>query len=389
VKDTFKLAFVDEKLELKWFRLDSEGIVGDADIADDTALSAKILVLPTTCGLPFQIELSFGDSAKIARVVPQFVADQYAEVNDGWLFSWSVAKKVSANEAPEHEAEPVFLVSGIAFPPEFSPERIAPDIIWRLAVPDIFLPRVEEKSALKVVTPVNSYLAIMTGKDQPCRILADESVPVRPFLSRSGLSELKEVEILQSADALLDRIQALQNEPDHLDLSGWQKKRVQSSLRWSVAGLALLFVGLVFISHFFLWFESVLAEGAAARTAKYMSESFNKVFPEVPVVDAVSQIKRKISEATKSLEEAGSIPNVPWLDVMNLTSVAANHSIELIRVVGKTEGFRFQGAAPDYSSLEKFRRQLESASVVEKVSARESRKSGDKVLFVLEGAWKS
>lgn len=459
MNDIFNIAFADDRGELKWFSLSptalspcpahdetvganlparqQEKTVTEPDLSGRSARlkdTLNILILPATAGLPFQIELSFEDPVKIARVIPQFVADQYAEVNETWLFSWMITSYHSdANLAgpdpigrtapsdtklagaglragpqkPEPVTEPdlsgrsarykiitsqqppKFVVSGIAFPPEFSPARLAPDISWRLALPDFLLASASAKSALHLKTPCADYIALFSGPNQLQRVIADSSLPLRPILAAAGITAVTEHDLSADIPALNARLKDLLGSSSNFDLSGYRQQLIGSALRWSLSAAVALILGLIFISHLFLWFECRLTEAAADRTRLAMTAAFNQVFPGSPVVDAVSQTRRKIAEAQNSLKEAGSIPDVPWLKVLQLTALAADAKIRLGKIQGRSDGFRFQGHAADYTSLEAFRRAIEASGLVEKVTLPESRKSGDEVLFALEAKWKS
>lgn len=406
MSDSFNIAFADNPGELHWFTLSSTALTPiSVDVPDSSGSNdhsnptpsgvdqhvgplpalpqdvPNILVLPATAGLPFQIELSFADPVKVARVIPQLAADQYAEINENWLFSWNISTKTVG--------EPCYLVSGIAFPPEFSPSRLAPAIVWRLAVPDFLLAGVEQKAAIRISTPVSEYLGLFSAKNSLQRVISDRSLPIQPILAASGLGNVFPVSLQNNCGQLFSLVGAAIEEPAHFDLSGFQQQLVGKNLRLSASALVGLLLGLVFIGHFFLWFEVYLTEAAAERTRISSAQAFSKVFPGVPVVDAVSQIRRKISEAQTSLNEAGSIPNVDWLSIFRLIEPAAASGIKLARLQSRADGFRIQGSATDYTSLDEFRRKIEASGVVEKVALPESRKVGDEVVFAMEAKWKS
>lgn len=395
MSEIFNIAFATDRGELKWFTLSSTALsprpvnehpagadpcVGPQNEPNGPQNAPNVLVLPATAGLPFQIELPFDDRLKITRVIPQFVADQYAEVNDTWLFSWSVLAIGNADT-------PAFQVSGMAFPPEFRPAVLAPGINWRLAVPDFCLAS-GENQAIKILTPANTYLGIFDRGSSLSRVVADFSMPVAPLLAAHGLGEPGEQNLEANPAGLSRRLSQLLDEPGHLDLSGFRQQILGRSLKISIAALVFLLIGLIGIGHFFLWFESRLAEAAAERTRAAMITAFNQVFPGVPVVDAGSQIRRKIAEAEKSLNEAGSIPNIDWLSSLFLAAPAAEAGIKLTRLTGRTGSFRCQGEARDFTSLEAFRQTLESNPAIAKVAMPESRKSGELVFFTLEATWK-
>lgn len=382
----YNLAFVSESLEIRWYQLREAGDFTieqfEYSFSDLPLSGSEILILPSSCGLPFQLELPFGDPDKIKKVIPQFVADQYSEVNENWIFSWHLA-------APPPDSEkPSWKISGMAFPKEFSPSILAPQVSWRLAIPDVFLIKSEERSAFRVVSPVADFVAVFSGKDQIDRVLRDSSIPLMPVLSASGISKIGEVELFKQPSDIFSKIVGFEQEPGFFDLSGWQQKSLAKNLRWLASAMMAMLLGLVFLSHFFLWFECYLTESAADRTVNSMRDAFTATFPGVPVIDAVSQLKRKKSELETSLKEAGSVPNVSWLSVLLLASEASDTGVRLTKIVGKDDGIRFQGFATDYTSLEAFRRKIESNGLIDKVTTPESRKNGDVVVFVLEGKWK-
>lgn len=392
----FNIAFADIKGELSWFALSPDAIKsfnflekkndssGKNEIPELSCYahdSQDILILPATAGLPFQIELSFDDETKISRVIPQFVADQYSEVRENWLFSWALFD-VSTDE------KKAFLASGIAFPPEFNPDKIGPAINWRLAVPDSVLLEVSYGQAINITTPANSYLGIFSRGGCLARIVVDPALPVAPLLSASGITEIVLFDCTAEPAKLFKRIVALVDESHNHDLSGFQQHLFKRSLKISAIALISLLLGLIGISHFFLWFEGYLAESAAERTRISTAEAFNKVFPVIPVVDAASQIRRKISEAENSLKEAGSVPNIDWLSIMICISKAGESNIKISKLNGRINGFLCQGEAPDFTSLEAFRKNLEENPEIEKVLMPESRKNSDVVLFTLEVSWK-
>lgn len=395
---TYNLAFISEALDLKWFRLNNSAmteIASSQNLASECSAlgheakdknsddETNVLILPSSCGLPFQIELPFGDPEKIKKVVPQFVADQYSEVDETWLFSWKLLEP-----APDAERQ-FWKISGLAFPKEFSPATISPETTWRLALPDVYLLWVKEMSAFRLETPGADFVAIYSGKDQINRIFRDPSIPLAPVLSAEGLADVEDKKLVDSPGEVFSRIEEIFTDSGFLDLSGWHQKKFVETFHWSAASIAAMIVGLIFVGHFFLWFECYLTESAAQRTVLSRNASFSTVFPGVPIIDAVSQIKRKISEAENSLKEAGSVPNVPWFSVLQLASGAKDSDVRLIKVVGRDKGFRFQGAARDYTSLEDFRKRLESSDLVEEVITPESRKNGSEVIFAMEGKWKS
>lgn len=400
MSDSFNIAFADNSGELHWFTLSPTALNPVSVVAPDPVEAnphvrpqdaPNILILPATAGLPFQIELSFADPLKVARVIPQLVADQYAEIDDNWLFSWNVSNpEIPSNpESVTNQQPPKYLVSGIAFPPEFSPKKLAPDIVWRLAVPDFLVAGIDARAAIRMTTPVGEYLGLFSAKDSLQRVISDRNLPIRPILAASGLGKVVSMNLQSDAGRVFSLVNALLDEPGNFDLSGFRQQLVGKNMRLSAAAFAGLLLGLVFIGHFFLWFEVYLTEAAAERTRISTTQAFSQVFPGVPVVDAVSQIRRKISEAQTSLNEAGSIPNVDWLSIFRLIEPAALLGIKLARLQSRADGFRIQGAATDYTSLDEFRHKIEASGIVEKVTMPESRKVGDEVVFAMEAKWKS
>jgi hypothetical protein len=151
--------------------------------------------------------------------------------------------------------------------------------------------------------------------------------------------------------------------------------------------LIFLLVGLVFVGHFFLWFETYITESAAQRTGSYISEAFHEVFPGVPVVDPVSQIRRKISAAQSSLEEAGSLPTIAWTGLMDIAAECPALQIRLDRIKADGKAFVLHGFAQSYSALTEFRKMISEHNLVAELRMPETRKRGSEVFFVLEATW--
>ncbi|GAB4273703.1 MAG: hypothetical protein Kow0029_13510 [Candidatus Rifleibacteriota bacterium] len=410
----YNLAFQDGNLELSWFRLSKSSLKQLSDRPNDSDDSAEnILVLPSVSGLPFQIELPFSDPEKIRKVIPQFVADQYSEVNTDWLFSWRLSEKPAANFAeasakPERSEEiasdvhdktgsgpeagevvAACLVSGVAFPPEFNKTIQSEEFQWRLVLPDVFLLEAGYGCAYRLKTPCSEFVAIYGTAGLITRIVADNAIPLRPLLASHGLEKVVDFEFAANPAQLYARLTYWLGCSANVDLSGWHQKRKSTLLRWSVGSCIALFLGAVFISHFFLWFEIVLNENAAKRTLDSMKAAFNQVFPGVPVVDPVSQVKRKKALAEEQLIEATSIPNIPWVELLKFVSLAPSSGARIFKMLGRNNGFRIHGFAVNYTSVENYRKTIEASKALERISTVESRKSGDEVLFVLEGTWKN
>ncbi|MFZ5952924.1 MAG: hypothetical protein ACOYXC_19630 [Candidatus Rifleibacteriota bacterium] len=422
MKDCYNLAFADVRGELHWFSLASTALIpdnsdgtfsagagpqpGTGTESDPSGRSAflksffRILILPASAGLPFQIDLSFDDPVKISRVIPQLAADHYAEIDETWLFSWSVSfpPVVEPCEASakhgrnDHEREQnfgtgKFLVSGIAFPPEFKQIVSMSEHPWRLAIPDFLL--LPTGRAFKTSTPAASYVAIFSEDGRLSRIIADAAVPMGPILAAAGGQDIEEFDFASNSSKIFDRLQGLLDNSHNYDLSGYQQMQTKKALQVSLISLAALIAGLIFLGHLFLWIECRLHESAADRTRQATAQAFSSVFPGIPMVDAVSQIRRKISDAQNSLQEAGSVPNIPWLQTLQLASASFNSRVKLLKLVVRADGFRFQGLAADFTSLENFRKLIEASGMVDKVSTPESRRNEDQVLFALEARWKN
>jgi hypothetical protein len=402
VNEQLHIAFANEALELQWFELDSATLkpLPIATSDSDATPATGILVLPSACALPFSIELAFNDVNKIRRVIPQFVADQYADVDETWLFSWVVAakepeaanndKQESGTEDTENVVQQTYKVSGLAFPPRFSPMQIGKDITWRLAVPDAFLiaAAAHTPQAVRLSTPANKFVAFFSGAQQISRIVKNQALPLNPLLAAAQIEEVIELDLLADPSVLRSRLDALLADAGDVDLSGWQQKTRGRAVKYSLAALLIMVLGIIFVGHFFLWFEAHLARSAAQRTSGYVQQAFNDVFPGMPVVDPVSQIRRSISSAQNSLKEAGSVPNINWVPVLQLAARAADHNIKLTQLKARASGVNIRGRAPDYTSLEAFRDQFNNSSWFAKAALSESRQSGSEVLFTLEAQWK-
>ncbi|MGM0601555.1 MAG: hypothetical protein ACQETH_17215 [Candidatus Rifleibacteriota bacterium] len=384
MKVSYNIAFVNKDRELQWF-----GPAGKTLVALDAPVeeAQNIMILPSGEGLPFQIELPFGDSNKIRKVIFQFVADQYAEVDETWIFSWNLNPLERHSEENADQTAHKWLISGVAFPPQFKPEKLAPEIDWRLAVPDVFLLPASEASAFHLISPVAEFVAVFNGKDQIQRIISDFSLPLMPVLAANKIEEILEFNFSQSAFVIEEKITNFLESNPEIDISGWHLKNRSRSLKISSLALIILVVGLVFIGHFFLWFETYLTENAAQRTGGYISKAFNEVFPGVPVVDAVSQIRRKISTAENSLEEAGSLPIIAWTNLLKIVAESSELQIRLDRIKADSKAFALYGFAQSYSALTAFRQVVSGDSQVADLRMPETRKRGSEVFFVLEATW--
>jgi hypothetical protein len=384
VKVSYNIAFVNKDRELKWF-----GPAGKTLVALDAPIeeAQNIMILPSSQGLPFQIELPFGDSNKIRKVIFQFVADQYAEVDESWIFSWNLNPLEQHSEENADQTGHKWLISGVAFPSQFKPEKIAPDSNWRLAVPDVFFLPATEASAFHLKSPVAEFVAVFNGENRIQRIISDFSLPLMPVLAANNIDEVRQFDFDQFASEIEDKITTFLESNSEIDISGWHLKNRSRSLKITSMALIFLLVGLVFIGHFFLWFETHITESAAQRTDSYISEAFSEVFPGVPVVDAVSQIRRKISTAENSLEEAGSVPTIAWTNLLKIAAECPDLQIRLDRIKADGKAFVLHGFAQSYSALTEFRKAVSANSLVAELRMPETRKRGSEVFFVLEATW--
>lgn len=384
MKVSYNIAFVNKNQKLEWFSYAGKTLVAvDAPVED----AQNIMVLPSCEGLPFQIELPFGDSSKIRKVIFQFVADRYAEVDESWIFSWNLSPLEQHSEEKEGQTGHKWLVSGVAFPSQFKPEKIAPEINWRLAVPDVFLLPAQEASAFHLKSPVAEFVAVFNGKSRIQRIISDFSLPLMPVLAANNIDEVRQFDFDNYASEIEEKIKTFVENPSEIDLSGWHLKNRSRSLKITSMALIFLLVGLVFVGHFFLWFETYITESAAQRTGSYISEAFHEVFPGVPVVDPVSQIRRKISAAQSSLEEAGSLPTIAWTGLMDIAAECPALQIRLDRIKADGKAFVLHGFAQSYSALTEFRKMISEHNLVAELRMPETRKRGSEVFFVLEATW--
>lgn len=403
MNQNFKIAFANEKLELEWFELnhasikpytpDSTDENSDTSLVKNNSECEKILILPAAAGLPFKVKLAFNDAEKLRKVIPQFVADQYVDVNESWLFSYKIAevkKDVCENNASDQQPDKqkLYEIQGVALPPEFSPQKIMPDMNWRIAILDAYLVDSETATAFHINTPVSSFVAIFSGKDLISRIIKDFSLPVMPVLAAEGVKEINETKLVAYPEMLYKSILHLLDDDNELDLSGWRRLRRGHNRKVTALAFSLAILGLIFVGHFFLWFETRLTEKAADRTVEYINQSFSAVFPGVPVVDAVSQISRQISLAEDSLAEAGSVPNLDWIPILKVAASGNASNVVLQNLKARPDSVRFQGRASTYAALEKFNKAVTSQNAFAEVRIAESRRNQEQVLFTLEAKWK-
>lgn len=383
MSNQYLLVFVSPDRQCQRFLLSSTGL----EPVDETVAAPRcpeVLVLPAAVALPFKIKLPFCDEAKIARVLPQFVADIYSSVDERWHFSWSTSALALADGD-----KPMWQVSGLVLPPGFGPENYESVAGWRLAVPDVFLARLDAGAAVRVKTPVAEVVAICGAESEVERVIrSDSGVELQAILSAANVGEIVEFDLSQNAAALFERVKSLLNSESRLDLSRWGvERRTQFLKLGSILAVAALLI-FVIISHFFLWLECRATESAAQRTRAYIADSFRQSFAGVPVVEPISQVRSRISQARTSLSAAAGVPDVPWQSLFSAMSSTSEPSFRVARLQARETGFRISGSAESYAAVEAFRRSLEKNSMFESVKAPELRQVSGTVSFTLEGKWK-
>ncbi len=377
----FRLVFLDADGRRVDYDLMADGCV--QAITGSTLPGEQILILPAASSLPFQIELPFSDQAKIARVLPQFVADLYVDVDEKWLFSWLVL--------PAQAGETSYWVAGLAFPGHFNASLRAADSQIRLAVPDAVLACGQTGQAVRLKTPVSEVLAIFSGCNCVKRILSvDSGLPVEALLNGEGIESLSDVDLVADPQALRNKINGLlASENESLDMSGYRRLRNASLQKLTLAVAASVLVLLVALWHLFIWLECRITERAAQRTRSHMQRAFSAVFPGVPVVEPLIQADRSIAELEKRLKEAATVPIIPWQRVLQLLAARCGPDTAVLRLSGRTAGLKLSGIAVNYAAIEAFRNRLESSGLFEKVNTSESRQGTGGITFSLEAVWKN
>ncbi|HNX75921.1 MAG TPA: hypothetical protein PLM07_01310 [Candidatus Rifleibacterium sp.] len=376
----FRLVFVDEGGQQVDYDL-LDGCCTPA-VSDAPPPGPQILVLPAAAALPFLVELPFSDQAKIARVLPQFVADQYVDVDTHWLFSWLIL--------PVRPGETICRVAGLAFPPQFAALLSAAGSRFRLAIPDVLLAQTESDAAIRLKTPVSSVIAVFCGNYAVKRLFSVAAgLPVEALLAGEGSESLSDVDLLATAAGLPGKISALlASEHENLDLSGFRRCR-KAGLRRLVAVSALSLLALsVILWHLFVWFECRITERAAQRTRTYMQQAFSGAFPGIPVVEPLTQTARSIAELEKRLKEAATVPRLPWQRLIHVLSQVAGPDTAILRLTGRDNGLKLSGVAVNYAALEGLRGRLETSGLFERVNTQESRQSDAGITFNLEAPWK-
>lgn len=380
---SWRLYFVDERLQLTVLELKPGAAAlcepHDMGFGDDTR---SVLVLPSAAALPFQIELPFPDPAKISRVLPQYVADLYVDVDESWVFSWHLLQIESTAG--------VWKIAGLAFPPEFAPRAIMPGVEFRLAVPDLLLPDLQPGHACCFKTPVSSVMAVISADGAIKRLLSNSSgVPVPMLLAAEGIDSLENNELTADLALLSARLESLCDSiRPGLDLSGYRQNRLLRTRQLLLATTGALFILWIFLWHFFVWVECRIAESAARRTRGYMQQAFSAAFPGIPVVEPLTQTSRSIAELEKRLQEASGVPKIPWQAFLAELGDMRAPEVSVVRLTARDNGFRLNGLARNYAALEAIRARLEKCRFLDKVAAAESKQGEDGINFSLEGIWK-
>ncbi len=379
----FRLIFVDENAQKVEYDLTAETLVpASSDAPSNTSDCEKIAILPGSAALPFEVALPFSDPEKIARVLPQFVADLYVDVDETWHFSWKALKS--------EQGEAGCLVVGLTLPPQFAPAMLAGDDEFRLMLPDLLLVDARPGMAARVKTPVCETIAIFSEARAVRRVLPlSAGLPEDMLLAAEGVEVLEEVDLTAAAPVLHRQIESLlASDCGSLDISGFSRAR-RRSLRSLLALSAAVIAFLWFMSwHLFVWLECRITEGAAQRTRAHMQQAFSATFPGTPVVEPLTQTSRSIMELEKRLKEATLMPKLPWLRVLRLVSMVGVSDGTFQRLTARENGFRCNGTARDYAALERLRSLFTDSGIFERVNIAESRQADDGIMFSLEAPWK-
>ncbi len=378
----YRLVFIDEGGRQVVYDLAAGCLT---PVTADSSLPAglqKILVLPSSASLPFLIELPFSDPTKIARVLPQFVADLYVDVDESWLFSWQMLPSTSGESGCK--------VAGLAFPGRFAPSLHANGSQFRLAIPDVLLVPTQAGQAVKLKTPVSEVVAVFNGPQAVKRLFSFSSgLPLDLLLGSEGIESHFEIDLIADATVLsagIERLLAAGNEG--LDISGFSAARRQTLVRLTaISALVVVFLW-VFLWHCFVWLECRITERAAQRTRSSMLQAFSAAFPGTPVVEPLTQVSRNMVEIEKRLKEVAVVPKLPWQKLFNALPGSAGPETVLLRLTARESNLRLNGFALNYAALEGIRGRLESTGLFDRVNTVESRQGDGGITFSLEATWK-
>ncbi len=384
MSQNYRLVFAGESGQQSAFDLNATTLqpVAAAD-AFSSAAGEVVLVLPAAAALPFMVELPFSDPVKISRVLPQFVADVYVDVGSDWLFSWRAL--------PAASGETSCRVAGLAFPPQFAPVIAAAGSGLRLAIPDLCLTAATPGSCVRLKTPVSEITAVFYDDCAVKRLFSSAAgLPVETLLAAEGIETLSSADLVSAPSVLHSRlVSLLASEDENLDVSGFRQFRRRGLQQLALTAGAAVLLLLFFFWHFFIWLECRITEGAAQRTRNHMRQAFSSAFPEVPVVEPLTQVSRSISELEKRLKEAATLPRLPWTKLLQMLPAAGGGEAGVTRLNARDSGVRLNGLARNYAALEGFRGRLDASGLFAKVNTVESRQTDGGISFVLEAAWKN
>jgi hypothetical protein len=339
---------------------------------------SSILVLPAESGLPFRFEIPFNDDLKIEKILSQQVADTYPLVNESWCFSWK--KKQLEGGA--------WVISGLAFPQEFSPEKILPGIGWRHAVPDIYLAATEAAGVYRLKTPVSSALVIIDQDGSNRRIITTVADSVLPMLlKREGFEGAVEIDLSAKPSIFFTGIESLLKQNEKLDISDWRQNEKNEKQRFLIASFFTLILGGIFIWHAFLYLECRLYESAAKRTGASIEQSFGELFPAVPAVDPINQIERSIKELNKKLSFLSRANDDSLLKFLSLLGSEEFIGISFKNISVDENGFSILGKTQSYSAMEKLKGIFEQLVEKKAVKVVRTLQTAQGIEFVLEGKW--
>lgn len=394
MSENYLLTFISETKEQKHFLLDKSSLkeIDPAEINPEQ--TAQIIVLPACAALPFVVKLPFCEERKVARVLPQFVMDIYSKVTDKWLFCWKTFKltQQEKNDDNNEEVEKTteqWQIHGLAFPSDFSQVNFSDKFEVRLAIADIFLVPQQESDAIELITPVSHFIASYSTKEDAVKRILPVHTVNPPLLKACNINKVAKINLLKNENDLINTVEKLLNNPQALDMSGWkttQKKSLQKTIIFSVVSSVLL---VIFISHFFLWINTINTERAAQRTQRHIQSAFSEAFPNTPLINPVAQATNQLEEARERLTTFQSAPQVDWqLVLSSITTANEQSSLKISRLYSNHRLFQISGTANSFASVENLEKLIKDTQQTRSISIPELRQIDQKVVFSLEGQWK-
>lgn len=390
MKSDINIIFCSHDFNLKFVTVADNKLVEEdnhktfSDMAKDSPVQ---LILPASAGLPFKLELPFGDKNKAERVIPQHVSDLYADVSGDWLFSWEIIDS-------HNNEKQLWTAFGLAFHPDFSIERLIPDFQCDLAIPDCILGNSIAKNteagnySVKTKTPASESTALFTKDGVIKRIIGpDTGIPIEPILRNENVRHKFEIDFSEETGRLIESLNKFKLSQTNLDISGWKEKQKNTFLYLVKASSITLIAMLILTYHLFLWFETSLYEGAAQRTTAAITKAFKSVFPKQPVVEPVSQAKREISLIKSKLNKSSKIPSIEWQKFLDVVYNSTNSLIKIERIYAQTSSWEITAIASNYQSIDVFKSNISKAQFLSNIKVRDSRSISSGIFFTLEGKW--